>query len=154
MAARASSSIMPHPPSRFSRSLMGGGFVISIIRYIIKPVITYKGLSGMSRNTRKIHANSSIMTYEGSFWPDSFSTFPEVITPAAKSIIKMIIYSITYLCRRRHNKSPAKLPTVPGAIGKYPRPSTVAMYLCIFFISRYLVSILYLLSDKRRRLLL
>jgi len=124
--------MMPQPPWSFSSFFMGGTFMMSKTRYRMKPIMIVFKLRGMNKNAGKMFANSSITMKPGSFCIDPLSTIPDDITPAVKNIANALIYRKVFAWSNKHSKSPAKLPAVPGAIGKYPIPPTVAIKSCIF----------------------
>src|SRR5579884_3659322 len=130
-----SSIMIPQPPAKRSARRAGNGFTTSNKRKSPNPARRiFQEATGVTRNVIICPASSSITTCPGSIFPKNFSACPAAQTPGKKTST-MTAHKSTF----RHTgvrsaafsaatrPTPTAEPMVPGAMGKYPTPPTVAI---------------------------
>lgn len=115
-AAIRSSSIIPHPPFRFSIFLTGGGFTISKNLKSSNVIPSGSNLTGVKYKGSKIDAYSSMTTHRGSL-PHSLSMLPETKIPSTNSTALRIKYAILKGTRKYQIAIPIRQENVAGATG-------------------------------------
>ncbi len=125
-----SSSMTPHPLGNFSSCQIGQGFIISSKRNKINAAAIYSAPSGNTSNPNHCPATSSITILEGSFSP----VWSIIIFVANTPIINIVIIRTiktngSRYCNHSHQPiTAARLPQVPGAMGKCPILKHVASH--------------------------
>ena len=125
----ASSAMIPHPSGKVSNFRMGNGFQMSKIRKRTKAMATSVRLLGRANRAIQNPTTSSTTTREGS-GPKCLCMAVLARTPRKKNT-RMQTPQTRGECnpKNQYIAAAAKVPAVPGAMGKCPTKTAVAMIL-------------------------
>src|SRR5215831_8749971 len=127
MPAITSSIITPTPPPRRCEAPAGNGFRTSKIRKRTNPATSTGSVSGRGNTEIVMPATSSTTMAPGSFVPSARSASWAAHVPTISTTSSSPVNAGGDQLRSHSTTAVMALATVPGAIGAWPTPPTVAM---------------------------